>query len=177
MKEIFHEFGTAIIAIISGVLIIGLLFGLTVSGKVGILQIAGISTQKEATDYTLYQDFDAVITWQNRTKPVVAYTASYGRFFEDEITDFLERYYAEDMEGTVYVLDQVILTQLFTNQMFGKILDIRTEDGISILSSYNSTNGTIQFLESGVYEVYFQVRDKENLTSIWKIPIAVDEGR
>lgn len=177
MKEIFHEFGTAIIAIISGILIIGLLFGLTISGKVGILQIAGSGIQKEAIDYTSYRDFDVVITWHNRTKPVVTYTASYGRFFEDEITDFLERYYAKDMEGTVYVLDQVILEQLFTKQMFGKILDIRTEDGASILNSYNSINGTIQFPKAGVYEVYFKVRDKENLTSVWKIPIAVDEGR
>lgn len=177
MKEIYHEFGTAIIAIISAILIIGILFGVTVSGHTGILQIVGNSTDKETIDYTSYQDFDAVITWHNRTKPVVVYTASYGRFFENEVTDFLERYYAKDMEGTIYILDQVILTQLFTNQMYGKVLDIRTEDGTSIINSYNSVNGTVQFPGAGVYVVYFQVRDKENLTSIWKIPIAVDEGR
>lgn len=177
MKEIYHEFGLAIIAIISGILIIGILFGITVSGHTGIIQIAGNSTKKESIDYTSYQDFDAVITWHNRTKPVVAYTDSYGRFFENEETDFLKRYYAKDMEGCVYILDQVILTQLLTNQMYGKVLNIRKEDGTSIISSYNSNNGTIHFPEAGVYVVYFQVRDKENVTSVWKIPIVVGEGR
>ena len=177
MKEIFHEFGTAIIAILTAVLILGILFGISISGRTGILKIAGVSAEKVEIDYTSYHDFDAVTIWHNRTKPVAAYTASYGRFFALDSTNFLVRYYAKDMEGTVYPMDKVILAELFTNTMFGKVLDIRRADGTSIMSSYSTTDGSIRFPSAGVYEVYFQIRDRENLTSVWKIPIAVDERR
>lgn len=177
MKEIFHEFGTAIIAILTAVLILGILFGISISGRTGILKIAGVSAEKVEIDYTSYHDFDAVTIWHNRTKPVAAYTASYGRFFALDSTSFLARYYAKDMEGTVYPMDKVILAKLFTNTMFGKVLDIRRADGTSIMSSYSTTDGSIHFPSAGVYEVYFQIRDRENLTSVWKIPIAVDERR
>lgn len=177
MKEIFHEFGTAIIAIVTAVLILGVLFGISVSGKTGILQIAGASVEKEETDFTSYHDFDYVVTWHNRTKPIAAYTASYGRFFSLTSTNFLTRYYAKDMEGTIYPMDKVILAKLFTNTMFGKVLDIRKADGTSVMSAYSTTDGSIRFPSAGVYEVYFQIRDRENLTSVWKIPIAVDERR
>ena len=177
MKEIFHEFGTAIIAILTAVLILGILFGISISGRTGILKIAGASAEKVEIDYTSYHDFDAVTIWHNRTKPVTAYTASYGRFFALDSTSFLARYYAKDMEGTVYPMDKVILAKLFTNTMFGKVLDIRRADGTSIMSSYSATDGSIRFPSAGVYEVYFQIRDRENLTSVWKIPIAVDERR
>ena len=177
MKEIFNEFGTTIIAIVTAVLILGVVFGISVSGKAGILEIAGMSVEKEETDFTSYNDFDAVVTWHNRTKPVAAYTASYGRFFALDNSNFLDKYYAKDMEGTVYPMDKVIVAKLFTNTMFGKVLDIRRANGTSIMSSYSTTYGSICFPSSGVYEVYFQIRDRENLTSVWKIPIAVDEGR
>ena len=177
MKEIFHEFGTAIIAILTAVLILGILFGISISGRTGILKIAGVSAEKVEIDYSSYHDFDAVTIWHNRTKPVAAYTASYGRFFVLDSTSFLARYYAKDMEGTVYPMDKVILAKLFTNMMFGKVLDIRRADGTSIMSSYSTTDGSIRFPSAGVYEVYFQIRDRENLTSVWKIPIAVDERR
>lgn len=177
MKEIFHEFGTAIIAILTAVLILGILFGISISGRTGILKIAGVSAEKVEIDYTSYHDFDAVTIWHNRTKPVAAYTASYGRFFALDCTNFLARYYAKDMEGTVYPMDKVILAELFTNTMFGKVLDIRRADGTSIMSAYSTTDGSIRFPSAGVYEVYFQIRDRENLTSVWKIPIAVDERR
>ncbi|CUX62304.1 hypothetical protein BN3590_02714 [Clostridium sp. C105KSO15] len=177
MKEIFHEFGTAIIAIVTAVLILGVLFGISVSGKTGILKIAGVSVEKEETDFTSYHDFDAVVTWHNRTKPVVAYEASFGRYFALSSTNFLARYYAKDMEGTVYPMDKVVVVKLFTNMMFGKVLDIRRTDGTSVMSSYSATDGSICFPSAGVYEVYFQIRDRENLTSVWKIPIAVDERR
>jgi hypothetical protein len=177
MKEIFHEFGTAIIAILTAVLILGILFGISISGRTGILKIAGVSAEKVEIDYTSYNDFDAVTIWHNRTKPVAAYTASYGRFFALDCTNFLARYYAKDMEETVYPMDKVILAQLFTNTMFGKVLDIRRADGTSIMSAYSTTDGSIRFPSAGVYEVYFQIRDRENLTSVWKIPIAVDERR
>lgn len=100
MKEIFHEFGTAIIAIVTAVLIIGVLFGISISGKTGILKIAGVSVEKEEIDFTSYHDFDSVVSWHNRTKPVAAYTESYGRFFALSNTSFLSRYYAKDMEGS-----------------------------------------------------------------------------
>lgn len=177
MKEIFHEFGTAIIAIVTAVLIFGVLFGISISGKTGILKIAGVSVEKEEIDFTSYHDFDSVVTWHNRTKPVAAYTASYGRFFTLSSTSFLSRYYAEDMEGTIYPKDKVILAKLFTNTMFGKVLDIRRADGTSVMSAYSATDGSIRFPSAGVYVVYFQIRDRENLTSVWKIPIAVDERR
>ena len=81
MKVIFQEFGTAIIAIITAALIIGILFGISVSGRHGMLEIAGVATNKEEVNYTSYIDFDSVVTWHNRTKPVVGYTATFGRFF------------------------------------------------------------------------------------------------
>ncbi|NMC59416.1 MAG: hypothetical protein GYA51_08560 [Candidatus Methanofastidiosa archaeon] len=177
MKEIFHEFGTAIIAIVTAIMILGVLFGISVSGNTGILKIVGVSVEKREIDYTSYHDFDAVITWHNRTKPVAGYTASYGRFFALNSTSFLARYYAKDMEGTIYPMDKVILAKLFTNTMFGKVLDIRRADGTSVVSSYSASDGSIRFPSAGVYEVYFQIRDRENLTSVWKIPIAVDERR
>lgn len=177
MKEIFHEFGTAIIAIVTAILILGVLFGISVSGNTGILQIAGCSVEKDETDFTSYHDFDSVVTWHNRTKPIAAYTASYGRFFALSSTNFLARYYAKDMEGTIYLMDKVILAKLFTNTMFGKVLDIRKADGTSVMSCYSATDGSIRFPSAGVYVVYFQIRDRENLTSVWKIPIAVDERR
>lgn len=177
MKEIFHEFGTAILAIFTAVLVIGILFGISVSGKHGIFEITGIATKKEEIDYTAYHDFDAVVTWHNRTKPAAAYDTALGRFFAAEDADFLERYYAEDMEGVIYPMDKVILAQLFTNTMFGKVLDIRKADGTSVMHSYSATEGSIRFPSAGIYVVYFQIRDKENITGVWKIPIAVDERR
>ena len=177
MKVIFQEFGTAIIAIITAVLIIGILFGISVSGRHGILEIAGAATNKAEVDYTSYSDFEAVATWHNRTKPVAGYTATFGRFFAIENANFLERYYAKDIEGSIYPMDEVIIAKLFINDMFGKILDIRKADGTSVMSAYSEANGSIRFPSAGVYEVYFQIRDRENLTSVWKIPIAVDERR
>lgn len=177
MKEIFHEFGTGIIAILTAVLILGVLFGISISGKTGILKIVGGSVGKEETDYTSYHDFNEVVIWHNRTKPIAGYTASYGRFFALDSTSFLTRYYAKDMEGTIYPMDKVILARLFINTMFGKILDIRRADGTSVKSSYSESDGSIRFPSAGVYEVYFQIRDRENLTSVCKIPIAVDERR
>lgn len=175
MKEIFHEFGTAIIAIVTAVLILVVLFGISVSGKTGILKIAGVSVEKEETDFTSYRDFDSVVTWHNRTKPVAAYTASYGRFFVLNSTNFLERYYAKDMEEIIYPMDKVILAKMFPDTMFGEVLDIRKNNGTSVMSAYSATDGSVRFPSAGVYEVYFQLRDKENLTSVYKIPIAVDE--
>ena len=51
MKEIFQEYGTAIIAIITGVALIGLIFGVQYAGKSGIFEIAGIAFEKGETDY------------------------------------------------------------------------------------------------------------------------------
>jgi len=177
MKEIFHEFGTAIIAIITAVLVIGILFGISVSGKNGILEIAGASTNKEMIDYTTYNDFDALVIWHKRSKPEVVYTATNGRFFAMENANFLNRYNAKNMEGVIYQMDKVILAKLFTDTMFGKVLDIRKADGTSVMSSYSAIDGSVHFPSAGIYEVYFQIRDRENLTSVWKIPIAVDERR
>jgi hypothetical protein len=177
MKVIFQEFGSAILAIIVAVLIFGTLFGITIAGRTGILEVAGIHAEREATDYTAYRDFEAVNVWHERTKPQVAYTASFGRFFSGEDTDFLERYYAKDMEEVIYPMDQVILAKRYPESMYGKVVDIRRVDGTSILDSYSKENGTIRFPEIGVYQVYFQVRDRENLTSTYQIPIAVDVGR
>jgi len=177
MKLIFQEFGTAIIAIVTSVLIIGTLFGILISGRLGIIEIAGVATNKEEVKYTSYSDFDAVVTWHNRTKPGAGYAATFGRFFAIENENFLERYYAKDMEGSIYSMDEVIILKLFINNMFGKILDIRKADGQSVMSAYSEANGRIRFPSAGVYEVYFQIRDRENLISVWKIPIAVDERR
>ncbi|SEW00923.1 hypothetical protein [[Clostridium] fimetarium] len=177
MKEIFHEFGTIIISIITAVLVIGILFGISVSGNHGILIIAGASTNKEMIDYTTYSDFDAVVMWHKRSKPEVAYTSTFGRFFAIENANFLNRYNAKDMEGVIYPMDKVILAKLFTDTMFGKVLDIRKVDGISVMSLYSAIDGSVHFASAGIYEVYFQIRDRENLTSVWKIPIAVDERR
>lgn len=177
MKVIFREFGFAILVIIVAVLIFGTLFGITIAGRTGILEIAGIHAEKEETDYTSYGDFEAVNVWHERTKPQVAYTASFGRFFSGEDTDFLERYYAKDMEEVIYPMDQVILAKRYPKSMYGKVVDIRRVDGTSILDSYSKGNGRICFPGIGVYQVYFQVRDRENLTSIYRIPIAVDVGR
>ena len=177
MKVIFREFGSAILAIIVAALIFGTLFGITIAGRTGILGIAGIHAEKEETDYTVYRDFEVVNVWHERTKPQVAYTASFGRFFSGENTDFLERYDARDMEEVIYPMDQVILTKRHPEIMYGKVLDIRRWDGSSILDSCSKENGTICFPEIGVYQVYFQVRDRENLTSTYRIPIAVDVGR
>ena len=177
MKEIFNEFGTSIIAIVTAVLILGVLFGTTVSGKTGILKIAGVSVVKEETNFTAYHDFDTLVNWHNRTKPVAGYSAYYGRFFALDSTSFLARYYARDMEGTIYPMDRVIVAKLFANTMYGRVIDIRRADGTSFMSSYSATDGSIRFPDAGVYEVYFQIRDRENLASVWKIPIAVDERR
>ncbi|MDR0925352.1 MAG: hypothetical protein LBN31_13495 [Hungatella sp.] len=177
MKIIFQEFGSAILAIIVAVLIFGTLFGITIAGRTGILEIAGMHGEKEETDYTAYHDFEAVNIWHERTKPQVVYIASFGRFFSGEDTDFLERYYAKDMEEVIYPMDQVILAKRYPEIMFGKVVEIRRMDGSSILDSYSKENGTISFPGMGVYQVYFQVRDRENLTSIYQIPIAVDAGR
>ena len=54
MKEIYQEYGTAIIAIITGIALIGLIFGVQYAGKTGIFEIAGTTLQKEETDYTAY---------------------------------------------------------------------------------------------------------------------------
>lgn len=177
MKEIFQEFGAAIIAIITSILVIGILFIVSISGKQGILEIAGIPLSKTEINYSSYSDFDSVIAWHKRTKPEAAYITSKGRFFEDESVDFLGRYYAKDMEGVVYTMDDVIIKKMFPDIMFGKVLDIRTVNGKSIIDSYSKANGYINLPSAGIYEVYFQIRDKENLTSIWKIPIAADERR
>ncbi|RDY32121.1 hypothetical protein [Lachnotalea glycerini] len=176
MKEIFQEFGTAIISIATVVLVIGILMGISVSGKTGLLQIVGESVIKNETDYTSFLDFDAVVNWHNRTKPEVAYIESYGRFFSRMNTEFLVRYYAKDMEGIIYPMDQVILAKLFTDTMFGKVLDIRKADGTSVKNLYSAMNGMILFQKAGVYEVYFQIRDRENIIRVCKISIAVMRG-
>ncbi len=177
MREIVQEFGSAIIAIITAILIIGILFGITAFDKQGILKITGVAVSKEEVDYTSYRDFDALVTWQNRTKPVANYISTFGRFYANETAGFIEWYYAKDMESRIYPMNQVILTKLFKDNMFGKVLDIRKADGTSIMGTYSEMSGSIRFPTAGVYEVYFQIRDKENKTSVWKIPIAVDERR
>lgn len=177
MKVNFQEFGSAILAIVVSVLIFGTLFGIIIAGRTGILEIAGTHAEKEETDYTAYRDFEAVNIWHERTKPQVAYTASFGRFFSGEDTDFLERYYAKDMEDIIYPMDQVVLAKRYPEIMYGKVVDIRRCDDSSILEFYSKENGTICFPEIGVYQGYFQVRDRENLTSTYQIPIAVDVGR
>ena len=177
MKEIFQELGAAIIAIITSILVIGILCIVSISGKQGILEIAGIPLNKTKINYSSYSDFYSVITWHKRNKPEADYITAKGRFFEDESVNFLERYYAKDMEGIIYPMDDVIIKKMFPDIMFGKVLDIRTVNGKSIIGSYSKANGYINFPSAGIYEVYFQIRDKENLTSIWKIPIAADERR
>ena len=56
--------------------------------------------------------------WYEREKPQVFYVTSKGRFFADENAEFLRRYYAKDMEGVVYYLDEVIIRQRYPNIMF-----------------------------------------------------------
>ena len=177
MKEIFQEYGTAIIAIITGIALIGLIFGVQYAGKTGIFEIAGTTLQKEEIDYTAYRDFDAVKLWYEREKPQVFYVTSKGRFFADENAEFLKRYYAKDMEGVVYYLDEVIIRQRYPNIMFAAICDIRNSHGNSVINYYNQSNGYIYFQEPGIYEVYFRVIDRENVEETWRIPIVVDEGR
>lgn len=105
------------------------------------------------------------------------YVTSKGRFFADESAEFLKRYYAKDMEGVVYYLDDVIIRQRYPNIMFADICDIRNGHGVSVMNYYNQTNGYIYFQEPGIYEVYFRVIDRENVEETWRIPIVVDEGR
>ncbi len=177
MKEILREFGSVLLAIVVAVLVFGILFGISIGGRTGILEIAGICLEKEEEDYTAYRDFEAVHVWHERTKPQVAYIASFGRFFTGDNTNFLERYYAKDMEAVIYPMDQVILAKRYPDILYGKVVDIRRVDGTSIMESYSIETGSICFPGIGIYQVYFKVRDKENLTSIYQIPIAVDIGR
>lgn len=174
---IFREFGTAIIAIITGVMILFVLFGLTVSGHHGILDVAGVTVHKNELSYTDYEDFTAVNLWSHRSKPQVGYVAEKGRFFAGEGTNLLKRYFAKDFEENVYPMDIVILSQMYSGKMYGKLIDIRKIDGTSVRSSYAENSGMISFPSAGVYDVYFKVRDRENLTMIYRIPVAVDEGR
>lgn len=177
MKVIFQEFGTAAVSIITAMLLLAIIFGISFSGHHGILEIAGEEARKESITYSTYQDFDSVVTWSQRAAPVVYYRAESGRFFAEENANFLVRYLVKDHEGSIYPMNQVIITGQFLNLMYGKIVDVRKVNGSSVMNGYSGSSGYITFLSPGVYEVYFQVRDKENQTSIWRIPIAVDEGR
>ena len=176
MKEIFQEYGAAIIAVITGVLLLGVIFGIRHADKTGLFSIMGLSVEKQETDYTAYRDFDAVQVWHEREKPQVYYVEEKGRYFADETCGFLERYYAKDMEGALYSMNLVMLENRYPDVMFGSISDIRDAEGNSRMSYYNAANGKIRFQEPGVYEVYFRVIDRENIEETWKIPIAVDEG-
>ena len=177
MKVIFQEFGTATVSIITAMLLLAIVFGISFSGHHGILEIVGVVTQKESITYSSYEDFDSVVTWSQRAAPVVYYRAESGRFFAEENANFLIRYLVKDHEGSIFPMNQVILNGQFSNRMVGKIVDVRKVNGSSIMRGYFGSSGYINFPSPGVYEVYFQVRDKENVTSIWRIPIAVDEGR
>ena len=73
------------------------------------------------------------------------YVTSKGRFFADENAEFLKRYYAKDMEGVVYYLDEVIIRQRYPNIMFAVICDIRNNHGNSVMNYYNQSNGYIYF--------------------------------
>lgn len=177
MKEIFREYGTALIAIFSGILILVLLFGISYGDKMGFLSVAGTVLDQDERDYTEYMDFDAVVEWNKRAKPEVNYDTECGRYFVGDSIDFLKRYYVKDAEGNVYYMDQVLLFESYPDIIFAEICDIRDMGGRSILDKYNSQTGHIMFEESGVFDVYFRVIDKENLEETWKIPIVVDERR
>lgn len=177
MKEIFQEYGAAVIAIITGMLVLAVILGIHHADRNGLFSILGLSVEKQETDYTAYSDFDAVSVWHEREKPQVYYVEEKGRYFADETTGFLERYYAKDMEGAVYSMNLVMLEERYPDVMFGSISDIRDADGNSRMPYYDAESGMIRFQEPGVYEVYFRVIDRENIEETWRIPIAVDEGR
>lgn len=177
MKELFQEFGAAVIALITAVFLFAIMFGISFFGRTGILHILGKSVEKQEVDYVSYRDFDAVAVWHDRRKPEVHYQTELGRFFSNEAVNFLERYYAKDMERIIYPMNEVILSQRFQESMFGSICDIRDKNGNSVLAGYDAYTGKMRFPVAGIYEVYFRVIDKENVEATWKIPIAVDEGR
>ena len=137
MKEIFQEYGAAIIAVITGVLLLGVIFGIRHADKTGLFSIMGLSVEKQETDYTAYRDFDAVQVWHEREKPQVYYVEEKGRYFADETCGFLERYYAKDMEGALYSMNLVMLENRYPDVMFGSISDIRDAEGNSRMSYYN----------------------------------------
>ena len=175
MRTIMEQYGGTILAMISGILVIGILFGIARNDQEGILGVVGVATEKQEEVYTEYEDYDAVITWHKRELPSVSYEEMKGRYFAEQSTSFLSRYYVKDMEEQVYPLDKVILEELYPEVMFGKILDIRNSDGESVMGGYAEHDGSMTFTQAGIYEVYFTVRDRENVTSTWKIPIVVDE--
>jgi len=177
MKEIFNQYGSAIIAILVGIGIIAMIFGISYGGKTGVLKIAGIGAAVESDDYSAYTDFETVRAVHERSKPEAAYISAVGRLFVHTDTDLLSCFTISDFGGNIYSLRETVLTNIDSGIMFCKILDIRDNDGNSYLPLYNSVNGYIRFEEAGIYYVCFKTRDMQNVTGIWKIPIAVDEGR
>lgn len=175
MSTIIEQFGGVILAMIAGILVIGILFGIARNDQEGILGVLGEATEKQEEVYADYEDYDAVITWHEREVPSVSYEETKGRYFAEQSTPFLSRYYVKDMEEQIYSLDKVIIEELYQDVMFGQILDIRNSDGESVMAGYSEIDGSMTFAQAGIYEVYFTVRDRENVTSTWKIPIVVDE--
>lgn len=176
MKEIIHEFGTTILAIISGMLLMGVLFTVTMSDNIGILELLGESTKREMITYQEYNDYQAVIEWHNRSVPQVTYTDRFGRFFAGESTDLLARFEVMDGGGRLYPMKELVLGHC-QSEITGSLMEIQTLAGSSVKDSYLLQQDRMQFLEPGVYMIYFTVKDQENRRAIWKIPMAVDVGR
>ncbi len=166
MKQIFHEYGTTVISILTAFCILGILFLLVSSESEGIRKLVGTSDIQESVEFG-YRDTKAALEWAEREKPKVFHYQDTGRLIAGESIRLLECFYMQDAEGETYPLDSL---------PSATVCEIKNRDGESILGLYDEINDELCIEKAGVYSVCISVSDREHKEGIWNLPLVVDEG-
>lgn len=153
MKEIMHEYGSAIITVAIALLLFFMLFGtLTVEEDVGVVQILNAQTDLPQKDYIQYADAKETTLAMERELPMLI-------FRNEKISAGSSRRAEELFQGT----------DAEGNEAKLEILKAECPDG----SKAEVTDNTIEFLQQGIYRIWVIATDTSCKVTqkVFEIPV------
>lgn len=155
MGKWMEEYGETLVAGAAGVMILMLIL---VSG---ILSVIGARVKMEENFHTEYRDFCVFSELCQRKKPeVICETDKH--WYAGEVILIEEAFSGKDAEGKRLEIEVKAITD---------------KDGVNCMEMYQREEHQIMFQKAGVYCFELKVQDEENLCTVSKIELSVDNRK
>lgn len=155
MGKWMEEYGETLVAVIAGFMILMLIL---VSG---ILSVIGTRAKIEENSHTEYRDFRVFSELCQRKKPeIICETDKH--WYAGEVISIEEAFSGKDAEGRRLEIEVKAITD---------------KDGVNCMEMYQHEAHQIMFQKAGVYRFELEVQDEENLCTVSKIELSVDNRK
>ncbi len=167
MKEIMSQFGNLTITVVVAIFCSGIIYGISGYGTVFFRE----------NRYNLEQvnevlEYQSVKSWYERSLPIGVESRN-DRFYVNEEIVIGMVGFVRDMEGVTLSLQEVLAGE--SEVLNGVVNDIVNKNGESLLGEYQTDTNTLVIAKAGVYELYVDVKDRENLETTLIFRFVVDE--